>query len=215
MNYLDYNYPKPLGDYPLDLCWYLTKRYWRTEGYKGGLLDVGCGVGAYRKAFEDIGFTADGIDKTDCNLEYERIPYPNYLFDVVFSKSLIEHIHNTDHLLSEMKRVLKLNGLVICLTPDWETDYRMFYDDPTHIRPFTQKGLKQAFILAGFTDVKAEGFYQLPILWRHKWLKNFILTFICLIPNSLKYNRKGDQRVWIRHSKERMILLSARKGEKM
>ncbi len=206
MNYLDYNYPKDesgLNQYPQKLCNYLVKRY----GLKGKLLDIGAGRGTHCICFWRNGLDCVGVDKP-YDFNEDLLPARAGEFDVVFTKSLIEHIHNTGFLLSEIARVLKPGGLVICLIPDWETDYKMFYDDPTHVRPFTQKGLKQAFVLAGFKDVQVKGFYQLPFLWRWKWL-TFLVGLLKVFPDGLKYNKKGEQRVWVRHSKERMILLSA------
>lgn len=196
-----------MNNYDQLLCDYLAKRYslcWKT------LLDVGCGEGNHVKAFQKWHVFTTGIDRPQCNLENQSIPYPDNYFHIVFSKSVIEHIRSTDHLLSEMRRVLRTQGIVICLTPDWRTDYKMFYDDPTHIRPFTKKGLEKAFTLAGFKDVQCEEFYQLPFLWKHPWLK-FIPHLIALLPDSWKYHN-GKQNVLIRHSKERMLLLTARKA---
>lgn len=226
MNYLAYNYPKDESkavQYPQKLCDYLEDRFF-GQGYR--VLDVGCGRGNHITAWRRkrppkrfLSIQAFGIERSKpdrptlfidyLNVERDRFPYPDNYFHIVFSKSLIEHIHHTDHLLSEMKRVLRPDGLVICMTPDWETDYKIFYDDPTHVRPYTQRGLKQLFVLAGFKEVTVEGFYQLPILWRWKWLE-FVTGFSRILSDRLKY-KKGEQRVWIRHSKERMILLTARK----
>jgi len=207
--YLDVFYHSDAGGYPKLLAKYLVFKY-LNHAYDRTMLDIGTGKGDMAKAFEAHGLQVTGINKSECDLETEPLQFARETFDYVFSKSCIEHIWNTDHLLAETYRVLKPGGRAIFMTPDWATDYKMFYDDPTHVKPFTQKGLRTAFIIAGFKNVKVEGFYQLPFLWRHRCL-TFIVRLIQLLPDSWKYKRNGEQIVWIRHSKERMILLVTRK----
>ena len=62
------------------------------------------------------------------NLE-EEIPYENDYFDVVYSKSVIEHFYHPEKLVAQIYRVLKPGGLVITMTPDWEHHFKNFYDD--------------------------------------------------------------------------------------
>ena len=62
---------------------------------------------------------------------------------IIFSqKSFVEHFYQPEYLFIEMSRVLKENGFLITLTPDWEDNFKMFYDDFTHKRPFTITSLK-------------------------------------------------------------------------
>jgi SAM-dependent methyltransferase len=152
------------------------------------------------------------FDIRECDLERDPFPFEDNYFDFVFSKSVLEHVHNTENIVKETYRVLKPGGITVQLTPDWATDYKMFWDDPTHVKPFTRKGLQNAFKLANFIEVKCEGFYQLPFLWKHPRL-TFITRLISLLPDSLKWKDKEEriQRVLIRHGKERMLLVSARK----
>jgi len=186
------------------LCRYLTDRF----NIRGTLLDLGCGEGHHILGFEKCGIQALGIDKP-FNLEVDRIPW-HEKFDFVFSKSFLEHIWNTEWVLSEAHRVLKKGGLAIFMVPDYNRQFDCFWDDPTHKRPFTQKGLGVAFILAGFKNVRCEYFYQLPFVWRHPWLKFVPILINIFIPRRFKWGRNG-QRVLLRHSQERILLLTARK----
>lgn len=212
--------------YPQKLCNYLTERYFRKEGDSPKvLLDIGSGKGNHLVGFARNGMVVKGLDKRkecieilsdfdirECNLEKDSFPFEDNYFDFVFSKSVLEHVYNTENIVKETYRVLKPGGITGQLTPDWATDYKMFWDDPTHAKPFTRKGLRQAFILQGFIDIKCEGFYQLPFLWKYPYLM-FITRIISLLPNRLKWKDREEriQRTIIRHSKERMLLLSARK----
>lgn len=213
--------------YPQKLCNYLTERYFRKEGDSPKtLLDIGSGKGNHLVGFSRNGMIVKGLDRRkecieilpdvdirECDLEKDPFPFEDNYFDFVFSKSILEHVYNTENIVKGTYRVLKPGGITVQLTPDWATDYKYFWDDPTHVKPFTRKGLMEAFMFEGFTDVKCEGFYQLPFLWKYPKL-DFIRRFIALVvPNSLKFKDKEEriQRVLIRHSKERMLLLSARK----
>ena len=77
------------------------------------------------------------ISYKKANFEKDRYPFENERFDIVFSKSVIEHIQNTDHFLGEAKRLLKPEGKIVIMCPAWESQAKHFYDDYTHIKPFT------------------------------------------------------------------------------
>lgn len=189
-------------DFPQVLVDYLIIRF----GIKPNemLLDVGCGKGFYANAFGRRGITAMGLDAKDCNFETDLFPMKYDYFDVVFTKSTLEHIANLDNVLGEMLRLLKPNGLVICIVPDYLSQWKTFYDDITHITPLTRKSVIQAFLLAGFKNVKCERFTMLRLVLKHGWLC-WLPPLLRLLPDCFKrYNV-------VRFSKERMLLLVATK----
>lgn len=196
-----------LDRYTRLLCHYIAKRFLK---WQGNILDVGCGRGYHCAGFILEGFNTDGIDRDKCDFERDAFPIPENSYDYVFTKSTLEHIWNTQHLLNEIYRVLKPKGKVICLTPAWERQTKCFWDDSTHIKPFTSRGLKQAFGLAGFKNISCELFYQFPLAWDFPWLKFIYRLIALIIPDKFKWKGKR-QRVLIRHSKEPMLLLSASK----
>ena len=51
------------------------------------------------------------FDIRECDLECEAFPFESDSLDVVFSKSVIEHVENADNFLEETHRVLKPGGL--------------------------------------------------------------------------------------------------------
>ena len=81
---------------------------------------------------------------------------------------MIEHFRNPLDLLEEMKRVLKPNGTFICMTPDWESQYRNFYNDCTHVSPFSRKSLRDALNICELKEIKVKHLYQLPFTWNNK-----------------------------------------------
>ena len=228
-NYLELNYSKEEYDvnmFPQKLCDYIIDNYFNyTNKSPKTLLDIGSGKGSALVGFKRRGLEVNGIDKReecleilsdfdirDCNFENEKFPFEDNTFDYVYSKSVLEHVFNTQNIVEETYRVLKPGGITVQLTPDWLSDYKIFWDDPTHVKPFTRKGLQNAFELNHFSNVKSERFYMLPFIWKYPWLI-ILVKLLALMPTKYKWKDKQElkQRVLIRHSKERMLLVSAMK----
>lgn len=211
-NYTKIIYPDKKMDYPRKLCHYLWSRFMHTST----LLDIGCGKGSYIHEFENLGMTCSGIDRRYdykntiiCNIEKEPIPFKDNTFDFVFSKSLIEHIYNPENMIQEIYRVLKPGGTTIIMTPDWKSQINFFWDDYSHVHPYTRKSLGDMLRIFGFQNVSSELFYQLPFIWKYPFLK-FISKIISMLPEKWKWKnnneRNGEDRKLIRFSQELMLL---------
>lgn len=215
LNYLDVVYEKnikPYTKYPSQLCQHLFQRLDLREGQK--LLDVGCGRGDFSKGFKDLGLEVFGLDCQEShsrilkdievrylNIENKLFPFDNDAFDIVFSKSLIEHLKSPENFIKESYRVLKTGGKIIVMTPDWQSQRCVFYNDYTHVHPYAQKGIEDLLKIYNFKKVKSEIFYQLPVLWKYPWLKIFS-KFLQLWGPVKKIHKNK----FIRWSKELMIL---------
>lgn len=203
---------RPVTQYPSQLCWYLFDRFRMKKGQK--ILDVGCGRGDFSKGFKDLGLEVYGLDreKTDsdmlnginvqyADLETEKIPLSDATFDIIFSKSVIEHFFNPENFMKECYRVLKPGGKIIIMTPDWLSQMKIFYHDYTHRTPFNVDSMRDILLIFGFKQVTSERFYQLPIIWKLPPMK-IISKFISLfVPVTLKSKIK-----FIRWSVELMVL---------
>lgn len=208
----------PLTGYPLKLTRYLTKRFLLQKNQS--LLDAGCGRGEFLKGFIECGLQGYAVDQSSVALKYlpdaklkvsdietEGIPYPDSYFDVVYSKSVIEHFHYPERFIKEIYRVLKPGGLVITMCPAWEYNYRIYFEDYTHRTPFMLESLRDILLMHGFESVQVEFFRQLPVLWSGGgWLVSITELTRVIAPNWLKKHSK-----WVRFSKEIMLLSSARK----
>jgi len=64
-------------------------------------------------------------------------------FDVVFASNLVEHITRSDliRFLAEIRRVLRLGGLLILMQPNFKYCSTTYFDDYTHIQIFTDASL--------------------------------------------------------------------------
>lgn len=214
-NYLSIQYDetaKPYTEYPAKLCQYLVNRFGVSAG--SVVLDVGAGRGEFLRGFKSLGLAAygldiarfqgkflDGVDVRVANLERERFPYDDEMLDLVFSKSVIEHLHNPENFFKECTRVLKTGGRIIILTPDWQSHRYVFYGDHTHVQPYVAAGLASALRMYGFGDVHAELFYQLPWVWERPVFKALLRPLRLLFP----IKTSGGNSFW-RWSRELMIL---------
>jgi len=210
--YLDVTYKYQfLSDYPMRLSVWLYVHYIKP---KSKLLDLGCGTGDYTDMFKNLGLEVISLDKyslkADHLIDFERYKFPlkDNSVDTVFCKSVIEHIHNIEHVMDEIYRVLKPGGRVIIMTPDWETNMKGFYIDFSHVSPFTLKALREMLLIFHFGEVECKKFYQLPLLWEFPWLTSLAKITAKLIPDCFKWRDKDQtiQNTWIRYSKEIMLL---------
>ena len=180
-NYVEVAYSKkekPESTYPNQLASYLLERFHISEGMR--ILDNGCGRGDFLRAFSNLGLAAYGTDISDfckeavvVDLDQDCLPFSDGYFDIVFSKSVVEHLKNGEHYILEMKRVLKKGGVLILMTPDWKSQYKIFFEDPTHIHPYCVKSIGRLLEMCGFCNSGAELFYQLPVMWKYPYLKKF------------------------------------------
>ena len=127
------------GEVEVDLWNEHVARYALARKYAEGqrVLDIGCGTG-YGAA--DLSRSATSVVGLDCSEEairYARAHYPvanlsfvpgsgselpfaSESFDLVTTFEVIEHLVNWRDLLSEVRRVIRPNGLVIISTPNRE-----------------------------------------------------------------------------------------------
>lgn len=193
--YLNIVYDKrrvPQTGYPRALIRYLKKRYKLSSGMS--VLEIGCGRGDFIKAFKDEGFLSYGIDIEDpgceqlkginfykCDIRKDRLPFDDNAFDIIYHKSLIEHLIDPTNLMQESLRVLKTSGKLVMLTPDWESQIRIFFEDYTHVHPYTYLAVSDLLSIWGFKNVSSERFYQLPSVWRFPFLRLFSCLFRCVL----------------------------------
>lgn len=217
--YLDVRYSereRPYTDYPSQLTAYLTETY--LSGRRGGkLLDLGCGRGEFLHGFAEQGFDVVGFDRSRPEQprfrepvvegDYERagLPFADGELSVLFNKSVLEHVRDISPLLRECHRVLAPGGRMLSLVPDWTAQWRHFYDDWTHVRPFTLVGLRECIQSHGFEVREARRFRQLPLLWRRPYLRP-LSDAAALLPDAFKQSK------FVRFSKEWMLLVVADKA---
>lgn len=231
-SYLETHYSKEEfseDSFPQKLCDHIVEKYIKrhyANVQDKSILDVGCGKGNHLVAFARRGLAPMGLDILQesnealdqfdvrlCDLEKDPFPFEDDSLDIVFSKSVIEHVANADNFLAQAKRVLKPGGLIILMCPDWGTQGHMYYDDYTHVKPWTRKGLQNAMKIHDFKNIEAILFRQLPALWDSPSLEYVADLIAAITPESWKWKDKEESKhnEWIRFSKEKMLLATATK----
>ena len=183
----------PYTEYPKKLCHYLYQSFKLQPGMR--MLEPGCGRGELLRNFQELGLDVYGVDisaevkafaKTFpveiCDVENDLLPFEDSSFDVIYSKSFIEHLYYPERYLKEAYRVLKPGGKLITLVPDWESNYKIYFDDFTHRTPFTNISLADAYKMYGFDDVSVYKFRQLPILWKYPILNYLSASISPFVP---------------------------------
>ena len=185
---------RPKSDYPF----LLAKRLMKVHSIKPGstLVDLGAGRGEVTIGFAKSGIKVYAVDRDETyRLEMEKegikfishdigsgpLPFQDNSIDIVYSKSFLEHLINPEPILEECFRILKPNGKMLHLVPDWESNYKIYFDDHTHKTPFTTVTMRDLYKICGFEPGEIRRFRQLPVTWKYSLLKyplDFLSFFI-------------------------------------
>ena len=160
-----------------------------TEG--AAVLDAGCGHGEFSYYLDSLGFEVSGIDVSSVAVERARallpaskfyaasledkLPFAESAFSGVWFTEVIEHLFDVYKALSELNRILEMNGLLVLTTPYHGMvknvvlamhGYEKHYDPYlSHIRFFTKKSLEICLNDAGFQVLDWKGIGRFWPLW--------------------------------------------------
>jgi ubiquinone/menaquinone biosynthesis C-methylase UbiE len=205
---------KPLTEYPDKLIKHILGiiNFNKNNCTKTKVLDVGCGRGDQLKSFEKMNFDAHGLDLefnsqsliknlSICDFRISKMPFQDETFDIIFCKSVIEHLYlkEIENLMIETKRILKKGGFFIILTPAWEYNVKNFYTEYSHVTPFTKRSLKHCIESYTFKNIEVQYLIQLPFVWKYP-ISKLLCDFINLLSLPRKFHKI------IKWSQERMLM---------
>jgi SAM-dependent methyltransferase len=165
----------------------MVERIWERFSFPLGpttnVLDIGPGKGLYSKwlrghdcrvscldidpSLEDLYRDLGCYFKT-ADLRREPLPFGDAHFDLIWCSHVIEHLRKPLEFLEECKRVLKPGGHLILRTPNIRSFQFAFWDDPTHVSPFTLTSLSKILVLAGFDVVTCTRCDLYPLKGLHR-----------------------------------------------
>jgi SAM-dependent methyltransferase len=124
----------------------------------GRTLDVGCGTKPYEKYFKCSQYVGLEIETTlnhelkraDYFYDGKKFPFKENEFDSVVTNQVLEHVFNPDEFLSEINRVLKMNGKLLLTVPFvWDE-----HEQPYDYARYSSFGLKSLLEKHGFEIIK-------------------------------------------------------------
>ena len=133
------------------------------------VLDVGCGTGSMLATIASI---RPDLELTGMDLV--RPPHITYhgeffegditseqsvllgRFDLVFSSMVIEHLADGPAFIRRLSLLAKPGGLVVVHTMNHRSLLISFYNDPTHVRPYSKLALTRAAFLSGLEVLEAQ-----------------------------------------------------------
>lgn len=108
----------------------------------GRLLDIGCGNGDFFGLIKDMGMELYGIDLAENMIraaqrkygdiasilqsDAENLPFQAGMFDVIICNASFHHYTNPQAVLTQMRRVLKDNGVLLIGDPWMPQPFRVF-----------------------------------------------------------------------------------------
>jgi 2-polyprenyl-3-methyl-5-hydroxy-6-metoxy-1,4-benzoquinol methylase len=134
--------------------------YWNLE--EGKLLDFGAGTGDFLWEAKQSNWKAFGIEPSEkaktigkekglCYAE-SLSDFEDHFFDVITLWHVLEHVHDLNGTILELKRVLKPNGTLIVAVPNFKSYdasyYKEFwaaYDVPRHLWHFSRAAIDSLF----------------------------------------------------------------------
>ena len=189
-----------MGEREFDTITYLLKQFYSFELKEGSrILDLGSGDQFLKNEFHKRGIVYTSLDIEDLDFEKDKFSFENNRFDLVISLAVLEHLKNPDIFLDEIRRVLKDKSYLFLSTPNWKYSKNTFYDDVTHVKPYSPESLNEILSIKNFKDIKIMPNLRCKSKWWYqgnfKFLKaNYLLPFtnsVKFIPKFLKGKAKG------------------------
>lgn len=134
-----------------------------SEVLQGRILDLGSGGSdRYSKLIPQANGASyelfDMKQGKQVNFEIDSLPYEAGMFDTVLLLNVLEHIYNHKHLLREVKRILKPEGVLVGYVP-----FLMWYHPDHHdFFRYTHESLELIFKECGYTEIKIEPLFRGP-----------------------------------------------------
>lgn len=133
-----------------DCMSYLSKSFFSSKD--STILDVGAGWGHCLIPLKSLGYNnlfaldidpspsnrleEEGIKYFNIDIEKDKLPFQDSTIDVALSFFVIAHLKDPTNFLSEVFRILRKDGTLIIVTPDWRKQYKTFWRDHTHVHPY-------------------------------------------------------------------------------
>ncbi len=185
----------------------IRRKFRILEKYTAGIkiLDIGCGTAEFLSYCQKRGYNTTGIEPNDKARGFaksinsvntfeqvELLEGMNGSFNCITMWHVLEHIHNLNELITQVKQLLAPRGIFIVAVPNsnsWDAGYyKQFwgaYDVPRHLYHFTEKSFdklvsKHGFEIRKIYPQKLDAFYVSMLSEKYKSGKNNFFNAACL-----------------------------------
>ena len=149
----------------------IRKKYLKYFDVNSEVLDIGCGDGVLMKCLIEEGYSAIGVDTDIDSVAHCRennltvfakdaisfLQENKSAFGGIICSHLIEHIplDQIDHLINNCYGALIKGGVLLVITPNVNNlgGSANFWNDPSHIRPFTNDSLRKILAKTEFNII--------------------------------------------------------------
>lgn len=167
-------------------------------------LDLGCGDGYWSERLRALGYNTTSVDvprtypNEDADAPYHRtvyadanesLPFPDASFDLVWCSEVIEHLTRVGTVVSEVRRVLRPNGIAMFTTPNsylwFHYILRVFglshrdWQNSNHVQFFHERDIHVQFpdaLVFGYFPYTRRA-WTLRSRWAIRWLSpSFIIV---------------------------------------
>jgi SAM-dependent methyltransferase len=174
---------RKLAELEDDHWWYRERRHLLAKAISrltpGRALDIGAAGGGNTRVLRDHGWDAVALEYGSDGAEVAhgrglptlrgdatRLPIADASLDLVMAFDLLEHLHDDDAAVAEVRRVLKPSGTYLVAVP---ADPRLWssHDEAVdHVRRYTREGLLDLLERGGFeiADVRSWNVLLRPVV---------------------------------------------------
>jgi len=110
------------------------------------------------------------------DLEKDKLPANDNSVDCILIFNVLEHIYNYDFLMSEAKRVLKKEGVLLGFVPFLVN----YHPDPHDYFRYTNEALEKIFFRAGFEKIEIKRIGRGPFAVNYNNINPSLPTFLNL-----------------------------------
>jgi 2-polyprenyl-3-methyl-5-hydroxy-6-metoxy-1,4-benzoquinol methylase len=187
----------------------------KVHPVKGRLLDIGAGTGDFLVQAKGSGWNIMGIEpsaKAKGIALKKEVTFIDTIdlidansVDVVTMWHVLEHVPDVEKQISDLKRIVKADGVIIIAVPNFKSydalHYGKFwaaYDVPRHLWHFSKTAIEKLFALQGMHLVKVipmkfDSFYVSLLSEKYKTGKmNFIKGFLTGLRSNIKASGNSE-----------------------
>jgi SAM-dependent methyltransferase len=176
-----------------DAIWKPIVRYLqRYVPENAKILELGAGYCSFINQIE--GVEKHALDKSNIIKNYASADVKTHIqdctnlgsfhtgyFDAVFSSFLFEHLsrEQLNTVLKHLRRIIRKDGVIITLLPNFKLIYRHYFDDYTHLQVFSHVSFADFMVSQGFEVSEVQARF-LPYSFKSKFPKSALLTSLYL-----------------------------------